>query len=425
MEENNELLLIFDLDGTIFRTKETIFPAIKEVLNEIGLEDDIEGSIGSLIGEKTSEFCEKVKPKGIEMDEFIEKLWKKEKEFIDKSGSLYEGIGKVLDECRSRDIQMVLCSNANRDYIEYVLDRFGLNDHFVEILSGSEFDDKRKAVENIVREYEGDPAVLIGDREIDKNAAAENGVIFLGALYGYGREEIEGEYFAIKDPKEILGHINQLEIFTAIENHYNSIDEDKIDTIGVNGIDNSGKTTFAKSLSEYLDARGYESKVISIDDFHNPKDIRGKGENPVDAYYENAFDTERLIEEILEPIRNNQEVHKVLEILNLKTDIYDLKKEYHVNRNDIVIMEGVLLYKEPLDRYIDYKIYLNINFDTMMKRARERDEERFDENVVKRYKEKYIPIQKKYIEEDNPKLKSDMIIDNNDFDKPEIIKISG
>ena len=425
MEENNELLLIFDLDGTIFRTKETIFPAIKEVLNEIGLEDDIEGSIDSLIGEKTSEFCEKVKPKGIEMDEFIEKLWKKEKEFIDKSGSLYEGIREVLDECRSRDIPMVLCSNANRDYIEYVLDRFGLKDHFVEILSGSEFDDKRKAVENIVREYEGDPAVLIGDREIDKNAAAENGVIFLGVLYGYGRDEIEGEYFTIKAPKEILGHINQLEIFTAIENHYNSIDEDKIDTIGVNGIDNSGKTTFAKSLSEYLDARGYESKVISIDNFHNPQDIRGKGENPVDAYYENAFDTERLIEEILEPIRNNQEVHKELEILNLKTDIYDLKKEYHVNRNDIVIIEGVLLYKEPLDRYIDYNIYLNINFDIMIKRARERDEERFDENVVKRYKEKYIPIQKKYIKEDNPKLKSDMIIDNNDFDKPKIIEISG
>lgn len=420
MEENNELLLIFDLDGTVFRTKETIFPAIKEVLNEIGCEDDIEGSIGSLIGEKTSEFCEKVKPKGIEMDEFIEKLWKKEKEFIDKSGSLYEGIREVLDECRSRDIQMVLCSNANRDYIEYVLDRFGLKDHFVEILGGSGFDDKRKAVENIVREYGGDPAVLIGDREIDKNAAAENDVIFLGALYGYGTDEIEGEYFAIKNPKEILGHINQLEIFTAIENHYNRLDKHKINIIGVDGIDNSGKSVFARSLSEYLKARGYGSKVISIDDFHNPRKIRRKGKNPVDAYYENAFDTERLIGEILEPIRNNQEVHKGLEYLNLNTDIYDLKKEYNVNKNDIVIIEGVLLYKEPLGSYIDYKIYLDINFDTMMKRARERDDKRFDENVVKRYKEKYIPIQKKYIKEDNPKLKSDMIIDNNDFDKPEI-----
>lgn len=425
MGKNSNLILIYDLDGTIFRTKETILPAIKNLLRELNYDKEIDELVSSLIGEKTSTFCKKLKPKEMEMDRFIEKLWKKEKESIDNEGTLYEGIREILDECKANGIKMVLCSNANRDYIEYVLDRFGIKDHFVSILSGLDFEKKSTAVKNIIERHDKSTAVLIGDRAIDRKAAEENNIPFIAALYGYGKEEIEDCYFTVKGPKEVLGHINRLETFSSIENDLDALDDDKINTIGVNGIDNSGKSVFARSLFEYLKARGYRSMVISIDDFHNPREIRRKGENPIDAYYENAFDTGRLIDEILEPIVKNQEVHKELEILNLKSDIYDIKKEYHINKNDIVIIEGVLLYKEPLEKYIDYKIYIDINFDTMMKRARKRDDNRFDENVVKRYKEKYIPIQKKYIEEDNPKSKSDMIIDNNDFDKPKIIKTSG
>ncbi|MFW5928535.1 MAG: HAD hydrolase-like protein, partial [Thermoplasmatota archaeon] len=294
MKENEDLILIFDLDGTIFRTKETIFPAVKEVLKDLGCEDEIENQVSSLIGEKTSEFCEKLKPDDIEMDRFIEMLWEKEKEFIDKKGSLYEGVSDLLEELRSRDINMVLCSNANRDYIEYVLDGFGLKDYFISIYSGSNFDNKINAVKSIVERFDRNPAVLIGDREIDKNAAGQNDVIFLAALYGYGRGEIEDVYFTVESPKEIIGHVNRLEIFSAIENDFKALDEYKINTIGVNDIDNSGKSVFASSLSEYLKARGYRSRVISIDDFHNPRQIRREGQNPVDAYYENAFDIGRL-----------------------------------------------------------------------------------------------------------------------------------
>jgi len=425
MGKNSNLILIFDLDGTIFRTKETILPAIKDLLRDLDYDEDVDELVGSLIGEKTSTFCKKLKPKEMEMDRFIERLWEKEKEFIDNEGTLYEGIRDILDESKANGIKMVLCSNANRDYIEYVLDKFGIKDHFILILSGLDFDKKSVAVKNISERHDESTAVLIGDRAIDRNAAEENNIPFIAALYGYGKEEIEDCYFTVKGPKEVLGHINRLETFSSIENDLDALDDDKINTIGVNGIDNSGKSVFARSLSEYLKARGYGSKVISIDDFHNPSEIRRKGENPVDAYYENAFDTGRLIDEILETISKNQEVHKELENLNLKKDIYDLNGEYHIDKSDIVIIEGVLLYKEPLEKYIDYKIYLDINYETMIKRARERDDKRFDENVVKRYKEKYIPIQKRYIEKDKPKFKSDIIIDNNDFDKPIVIKNRG
>ena len=425
MRKNGDMLLIFDLDGTIFKTKDTIFPAVREVLRDIGHENDIEDLIESLIGEKTSDFCEMIKPDDIDMEEFIDKLWEKEKEYIDKKGKLYHGIRDVLEELSSKNIDMFICSNANRDYIRYVMDRFEISECFSSIISGKDFEDKISAVRSLISNHENNFGIVIGDRYKDKKAAEKNDLLFLGALYGYGRSELEDAYFTIKEPKEILGHVNLFEIFHTIEKDYESLDQEKITVIGVNGIDNSGKTIFAESLAKYLICRGYSTKMISIDDFHNPREIRRKGKNPIDAYLENAFDIERLEQEILYPISKNEEIDKELKLLNLKTDMYDIKKEYEINKNDVVIIEGVLLYKKPVEKYIDYKIYLDIDFETMIKRAKERDKNRFNDNVIKRYKEKYIPIQKKYIEVYNPKNKSDIVINNNDVEDPKIIEYRG
>ncbi len=420
MQRKKDMLVIFDLDGTIFRTKETIFPAVEELLIEIGHDDDVEELIKSLIGEKTSVFCERIKPDNISMDEFMDKLWIKEKEYIDKNGELYKGIKEVLEELENSEYEMILCSNGNRDYIEYVLDRFDIKGYFSQILSGSEYNDKSDAVGYILKDYEAEKGILIGDRDLDRKAAEDNDLIFIGALYGYGKNEIEDEYFAVEEPKEILGYVNRLNIFSEIEDDFKELREEKIKVIGVNGIDNSGKTTFTNQLSHYLKSRGYGTEVVSIDDFHNPKEVRRNGENPLEAYYNNAFDYEKMIDKILEPISKNDEVHKLLKLLNINTDIYDIEKQVDINKNDVVIIEGVLLFRPPLERYIDYKIYLDIDYDEGIKRAKKRDKNRFENEVVKRYKKKYIPIQKRYIEENNPKIKSDITIDNNDFERPKI-----
>jgi len=57
----------------------------------------------------------------------------------------------------------------------------------------------------------------------------------------------------------------------------------------------------------------------------------------------------------------------------------------------------------------------------VLDRAKLRDEGRFDEDVIERYKRKYIPIQKKYFEECEPREKADLVIDNNDFKEPKLM----
>ena len=57
-----------------------------------------------------------------------------------------------------------------------------------------------------------------------------------------------------------------------------------------------------------------------------------------------------------------------------------------------------------------------------IKRASERDQYYLGkkEEVIEMYKKKYIPGQELYFKEANPKEKADIIIDNNDFNNPNL-----
>lgn len=68
------------------------------------------------------------------------------------------------------------------------------------------------------------------------------------------------------------------------------------------------------------------------------------------------------------------------------------------------------------------KIFLDISFDEVLKRAAKRDLSLLGKDVIEKYNNKYIPIPKLYIEKYNPKILSDIIIDNNDYWNPKIIK---
>lgn len=214
--------------------------------------------------------------------------------------------------------------------------------------------------------------------------------------------------------------IAKLTIFEEIHNEIKARKGMSAFVIGVNGVDTSGKTMFAKSLSNYLFTNGYNTQLVHIDDFHNPNHIRKSGNNPIDSYYQNAFNIELLCNEILEPISKGKEISKTLTLLDLESDQFTNIQEYHINKETIVIIEGVLLYREPLYRYFDLKIFLDISFNEVLRRASLRDVPIYGEEFLDKYRNKYIPIQKKYIAEHNPIIHSDIVIDNNDYYLPKI-----
>jgi uridine kinase len=86
-----------------------------------------------------------------------------------------------------------------------------------------------------------------------------------------------------------------------------------------------------------------------------------------------------------------------------------------------VILEGVLLYREPINEYFDCRIFLDISFEEVIKRASLRDVPKYGTKFLEKYKQKYIPIQQWYLEKYKPKEISNCVIDNADYNCPKFI----
>lgn len=188
--------------------------------------------------------------------------------------------------------------------------------------------------------------------------------------------------------------------------------------IGISGIDASGKTAFTRALAEALGQDGYKVQMIHLDDFHHPAEIRRSNSvPPAQAYYTRTFDYPRVIKELLQPIQSGLPLTKELLCLDLEKDTFCLIRRYEIDRNTIVLMEGVFLFRPELLDLIDYKIHLHIDFDTCLKRVVARDGYLFGspEDIIRRYKEKYLPGQSLYFLDANPMESADLVLDNTDF----------
>jgi len=258
-----------------------------------------------------------------------------------------------------------------------------------------------------------DNCVFIGDSITDLTAARDNDVPFIGVNWGYGVQEISKTETIVEDVSHLKSLIYQFRVFSRIEQDIKGLKTPTI--IGINGVDTSGKSEFSVGLRKYLTYRGFQTQLIHGDDFHNPRSVRSSDNTPA-GYIAKAFDTEKLSELLCE-IKSGS-IDREIKLLDLDSDVYSNTKHFKVGNDTIVIVEGVLLYRPPMDEFFDYKIFLDISFDEVLYRARKRDVPKYGEDFLQKYVNRYIPAQKIYLHEYTPKEKSNLVVNNNDFNKP-------
>ena len=204
----------------------------------------------------------------------------------------------------------------------------------------------------------------------------------------------------------------------------NIILEHKKDTpirVGIDGIDAAGKTFLANEIARYLEGNGNPVIRASVDGFHNPRNIRHqRGSYSPEGYFYDSFNYELLKSCLLKPLDPEGNRLCRLKAFDFKTDTEIYTDEIKATNADILIFEGVFLFRREIERYWDLKLFVDIDFQTCLKRALERDLYLFgdEKEILKRYQERYIPGQKIYFELEKPKAKADIIIDNNDFANP-------
>ncbi|MTI49769.1 P-loop NTPase fold protein [Sporosalibacterium faouarense] len=221
------------------------------------------------------------------------------------------------------------------------------------------------------------------------------------------------------EDKSINNELGEV-IYNQIHEMFDDSEVKKPIIIGINGVDTSGKTRFSKKLRTFLRNRGEEAEIIHLDDFHNHSSLRRQGRDEITAYINNAFNLEKLEKKVLKEIKEKGKLNIELELLDLGTDTFTNKRKYNISENTIVILEGVLLYRKPIDEYLDYRIFIDIDFNEVIKRAKSRDVPIFGKSIISKYKNKYIPIQKWYLDTYKPRKKANIVINNNDYNHPKI-----
>lgn len=191
----------------------------------------------------------------------------------------------------------------------------------------------------------------------------------------------------------------------------------KAKLIAIDGVDASGKTTFAKELAENLRAINKEVLVVSIDNFHQSKSFRyQRGENSAEGYYYDSYQYDVFIRNCIEPYKNG--------LKSILTKCFDLDKDCEViefaaiNSDTILIVEGIFLHRDEIFKIWDYSIYLDISAETSLVRNIKRslksnpnlDVEKYEVKFYKRYK----AGQDLYIYQCNPKTRSNLVINNYD-----------
>ncbi|MBI5393529.1 hypothetical protein HZA96_06695 [Candidatus Woesearchaeota archaeon] len=194
--------------------------------------------------------------------------------------------------------------------------------------------------------------------------------------------------------------------------------------VGIDGIAGSGKTCFANELADVIQDSGREVIIATIDDFHNPKEIRHKkGRYSAEGYYYDAFNYHAVIKYLLAQLEPNGSLQYKRAIINFP-DETALDLPYKIaESNAIAIIEGVFLFRPELRKYWNLKIFIESDSNIALQRALQRDDYLGDKTKIKRiYQERYNQAQQIYFNSVHPKELADIIIDNNDFENPVVVK---
>lgn len=211
-------VIAFDMDGTLFDNSDILIDSYRKTVIDFTKETGIMGinfpsdeEIFSVIGLPPLGIFKGLMP---EVDESFCSLMLRifNRNLISGiesgGGTLYPGVKKVLNTLYSDRYRLIMASNGALDYINAILRIHGIGKYFyepVKVVDEKKIHNKNELVRSYLSEIKYNVAIMVGDRETDRDAAFSNGIPFIGCSYGHaGNSEVEGERYVAHNVKEIM-----------------------------------------------------------------------------------------------------------------------------------------------------------------------------------------------------------------------------
>ena len=199
-------LIMFDMDGTLFRTETSFFPSVREFASRHAFPVPDEEFLRSFIGQSGSAWrawLEQLQL-GKSTQELASEFDLLEQEYVKTQGELYPGTADVLRALALDGWKLGVCSNAPGWFPEMILTRAGVRDLFTVIRVPSRPDQtKAMMLCEVWNELHPEKCAMVGDRADDMRAARAGGYFAIGAVYGWAPGELELADVRIHDIAEV------------------------------------------------------------------------------------------------------------------------------------------------------------------------------------------------------------------------------
>ena len=185
--------------------------------------------------------------------------------------------------------------------------------------------------------------------------------------------------------------------------------------VAVDGVDCSGKTTFARALAEAV--RPHRAVVhASVDDFPRPAAERyRRGRTSPEGCYRDTTDLAGLRRELLEPFRTGTP-HRT-RTWSLTEDAPELPAQEQAPADAVLVVDGVYLQRPELAGTWDLVVLLEVSPAEVLRRAARRDAA-LAPDVEGLYRARYLPAFELYRREADPAGRADVVVDNEDPARP-------
>ena len=194
--------------------------------------------------------------------------------------------------------------------------------------------------------------------------------------------------------------------------------------VAIDGVDVAGKTMLADELVNHVQAHGRPVIRASIDGFHNPASIRHRrGPTSPEGYYYDSFNYGALQESLLIPLGPGGTFSYRTAVFDFRRDSETQAEFRTADSNAVLLFDGVFLLRSELEGYWDFTIFVDAAFEVTLARAIQRDVRLFGDaaSVQSRYEKRYIPGQRIYLEQCQPKKKAMVVVNNDDPADPVIV----
>lgn len=196
--------IIFDLDGTLWDSTETVAESWSVTLSREAVEHRFSaGDIAGIMGCTDREIEDKLFSRfGERAHELCVKCMGEEPAYVAvHGGKIYEKVESTL-ETLSRDFPLFIVSNCQSGYVEAFLTYSGYGHFFKDYeYLGRKGLSKEENIRLIMVRHGIERAVYVGDTAHDEESAKNAGCDFIHAAYGFGK--CRAPFAVIESPAEL------------------------------------------------------------------------------------------------------------------------------------------------------------------------------------------------------------------------------